>query len=383
VNFEIWNSLFDIRYSFFLIVGTLHVTSYEMQDRKIRTAVVGAGKMGTIHAKVYDQLPESELAAVVDIDAAKAQRLAEQYGCPAYSDCGDILDKIDAATIATPTVTHLKLAKIFIKNKIPVLIEKPLAANVREGRKIVALAKRNHTVVAVGHSERCNPVVQAMKRLDIEPRFIEANRISPYPFRSTDIGVVLDVMIHDIDIILSLAASKVKKVDAVGISVIDEGEDICNARLVFENGCIANITASRLALKTERRVRVFSRQAYLSVDYLRKSGIVIKADPNTNVVEWIKQHKASQDLDLTTVNWPDLLHIEQLEIDDKEPVRLQQEAFLRAVVDSALAPEVSAEEGLAALKCAEKILASVKKHKWNEKIEYRTRAKEQRQSGMV
>jgi predicted dehydrogenase len=261
------------------------------------------------------------------------------------------------------------LAKIFIKNNIAVLIEKPLAANVREGKKIVALAKKNNSVVAVGHSERCNPVVQAMKRLNIEPKFIEANRISPYPFRSTDIGVVLDVMIHDIDIILSLAASKIKKVDAVGVGVIaDDKEDICNARIVFENGCIANVTASRLALGTERKVRVFSRQAYLSLDYLKKSGIIIKAGPNINVVKWIQEHKDDGDFNLTTVNWPDLLHIEHLAIDDKEPVRLQQEAFLGAVADKGLRPEVSAEEGLAALQCAQKILASIKKHKWKENI---------------
>ena len=336
-----------------------------MDDSKIRTAVVGAGKMGTIHAKVYGELPESRLVAVVDIDAAKAGQLAAKYNCGAYMDCADILDKVDAVTIATPTVTHLKLARIFIKRKIPVLIEKPLAASVREGKKIVSLARRHDTVVAVGHSERCNPVVQAMKRLDIEPKFIEAHRVSPYTFRSADIGVVLDVMIHDIDIILSLAASKIKKVEAVGVSVIEGGEDICNARIVFENGCVANITASRLALKTERRVRVFSRQAYLSVDFLKKTGIVIRTDPNKNVVDWIKEHRDNGDLDLTTVSWPDLLQIEQLEIDDKEPVRLEQEAFLRAVKDSSYTPEVSAEEGFAALKCAQKILRSVKKHKWD------------------
>jgi len=338
-----------------------------MQDttNKIRTAIVGAGKMGSIHAKVYSQLPESELVAVVDTNIGKAQRLAEKYGCSAYDNCDDILKNVDAVTIATPTVTHLSLAKIFIKNKIPILIEKPLAANSKEGKKIVSLAKRRNTVVAVGHSERCNPVVQAIKRLDIEPKFIEANRVSPYTFRSTDIGVVLDVMIHDIDIILSLAASKIKKVNAVGVSVIEGGEDMCNARIVFENGCVANITASRLALRTDRRVRVFSRQAYLSVDYLKKSGIIIKADPNTNVLKWIKEHKEMRDFDLTKVNWPDLLHIEQLIIDDKEPIRLQQEAFLRACVDQRLQPEVSAEEGLAALKCAEKILTSMKKHKWD------------------
>ena len=339
-----------------------------IQNTKVRTAIIGAGKMGAIHAKVYNQLPQCELVAVVDIDADKAQRLADQYHCSASTDCAEILNKVDAVTIATPTVTHLKLAKIFIKKQIAVLIEKPLAASVREGRKIVALAKKYGTVVAVGHSERCNPVAQAIKRLNIQPKFIEANRISPYPFRSTDVGVVLDVMIHDIVIILSLAAGKIKRVDAVGVNVVEDKEDICNARIVFENGCIANITASRLALKTERKVRVFSRQAYLSVDYLRKSGIIIKSDPNINVLKWIKGHKESGDFDLTTVNWPDLLHIEQLDVDDKEPIRLEQEAFLQAVTDRACMPEVSAQEGLAALECAQKILASVKKHKWKEKI---------------
>ena len=338
------------------------------QNRKLRTAVIGAGKMGAIHAKVYDQLPQCELVAVVDIDANKAQRLADQYHCMASTDCAEILDKVDAVTISTPTVSHLKLAKIFIKKQIAVLIEKPLAANVREGKKIVALAKKHGTVVAVGHSERCNPVAQAIKRLDIKPKFIEANRISPYPFRSTDVGVVLDVMIHDIDIILSLASSKIKKVDAVGVNVVEDREDICNARIVFEDGCIANITASRLALKTERKVRVFSRQAYLSVDYLKKSGIIIKADPNINVLKWIKGHKETGNFDLTTVNWPDLLHIEQLNVDDKEPIRLEQEAFLQAITDRACMPEVSAQEGLAALECAQKILASVRKHKWKERI---------------
>jgi len=324
--------------------------------------------MGTIHAKVYNQLPQSELVAIVDIDADRAKRLAEQYGCMSSDDCRDILGKVDAVTIATPTVTHLNLAKTFIKNNIAVLIEKPLAANVKEGKKIVALAKKYDSVVAVGHSERCNPVAQAIKRLDIKPKFIEANRISPYPFRSTDVGVVLDVMIHDIDIILSLAASKIKKVDAVGVNVVEDNEDICSARIVFDSGCVANITASRLALKTERKVRVFSRRAYLSVDYLRKSGILIKADPNINVVKWIQEHRQGGNFDLTSVNWPDLLHIEQLEIDDKEPIRLEQEAFLQAVVDRSYVPEVSAQEGLAALECAAAILASARKHKWHEKI---------------
>lgn len=330
----------------------------------IRTAVIGAGKMGGIHTKTYRQMPDCQLVAVVDTDLAKAQALADQHGCEAFSDCDSVLDKVDAVTIATPTVTHLQLARIFLKHQIPVLIEKPLATNVREGRKVVALAKHFDTVVAVGHSERCNPVVQALKRFDIEPKFIEAQRVSPFPFRSMDVGVVLDVMIHDIDIILSLAGSKVKKVDALGVAVVDEAEDICNARIQFENGCFANVTASRLALRTERRLRVFSRQAYLSVDYFKKTGIIIKADENINIVKWINEQRDKGDFDFTKVNWPDLIQIEELKIDDKQPVQLQQEAFLRAVRDRTYRPEVNAEEGLAALKCAQRIIDSAQKQKW-------------------
>ncbi|HPD45261.1 MAG TPA: Gfo/Idh/MocA family oxidoreductase [Anaerohalosphaeraceae bacterium] len=331
---------------------------------KIRTAVVGAGKMGAIHAKVYSQLEDSQLVAIADIDAARARSLADKHACAAVTDCSELIGRIDAVTISAPTVHHCRLAKDFIDNGIAVMIEKPLAASVAEGREIVELARRKNVVVAVGHSERCNPVVQAMKRLRIEPKFIEANRISPYPFRSMDIGVVLDVMIHDIDIILSLAASPIRKVDAVGVNVIGEHEDICNARIIFENGCIANVTASRLALKTERKVRVFSRQAYLSLDYLKKEGIIIKADGNIDVVEWIRQKQQDPDFDFAGVNWMDLLHIEQLAIEDAEPLRVEQRAFLKAVAGQADRPEVTAEEGLAAMECAEQILAAVKQHRW-------------------
>ena len=330
---------------------------------KLRTAIVGAGKMGKIHAKVYDKLDNAELVAVVDNDLERARALAEKYDCPAYTDPAELIGKVDAVTISAPTIAHHEVAMLLLKNQIPVLIEKPLAASVEQGREIVETAKANNTIVAVGHSERCNPVVQAMKRLHIEPMFIEANRVSPYPFRSMDIGVVLDVMIHDIDIILSLANSPVKRVDAAGVNVIADHEDVCNARIFFENGCIANVTASRLALKTERKVRVFSRQAYLSLDFFKKEGIAIQADKNTDLVKWIREHQEKQDFDFSTVNWPDLLHIEQLQIEDAEPLRVEQEAFLNAIVKGGR-PEVTGAEGLAALECAEKILEGVKAHQW-------------------
>ena len=326
----------------------------------IRTAVVGAGRMGSIHAKVYHDLPDSQLVAVVDSDPAKAGALAAKYGCASYSDVRQVVDQVDAVTIATPTVTHLDLARVLLRRRIPVLVEKPLAASVAEGKRIVALSHRYDTVVAVGHSERCNPVVQAMWPLAIEPRFIDALRVSPFPFRSMDVGVVLDVMIHDIDIVLSLAASPLRRVDAVGVGVIGPQEDICNARLVFANGCVANLTASRLAMKTERRLRVFTRQAYLSVDYHKKTGVVIRADAHLDMLKWIRQHRQAGDLDPAQVNWPDLVRVEPLQIDDKEPVRLEQEAFLRAVRDRSCTPQVTAEQGLAALQCAQKILDRIK-----------------------
>ncbi|MGA2070696.1 MAG: Gfo/Idh/MocA family oxidoreductase [Sedimentisphaerales bacterium] len=332
---------------------------------KLRTAVVGAGKMGEIHTRVYSELPQSNLVAIVDVDADKAKRLAKKYRCESAQNVTELIGKVDAVTISAPTSEHFALAKPLIEAGIAVLIEKPLAADVGQARDIVELARKTGCLVAVGHSERCNPVVQAMKRLQIEPKFIEATRISPYPFRSTDIGVVLDIMIHDIDIILSLAASKVIRVDAVGIGVIDPAnEDICNARIVFENGCVANVTASRLALKTERKVRVFSKQAYLSVDYFKKTGVVIKAAPNIDVVEKIRQLKKSGTFALLTAGWQDLLHRETLDVDDREPLRLEQEAFLRAVADKTLRPEVIAEEGLAAMECAAMILESMRQHKW-------------------
>jgi predicted dehydrogenase len=172
-------------------------------------------------------------------------------------------------------------------------------------------------------------------------------------------------MIHDIDIILSLAASRIKKVDACGVNVIGDHEDICNARLVFENGCVANVTASRLAMKTERKLRVFSRQAYLSLDYFKKDGIVIQAAPNVDLMKWIKEHQADPEFDFSQANWAEMLHIEPLDIEDAEPLLVEQKSFLKAVAKHDARPEVTAQEGLNAMECAEMILEKIREHKWD------------------
>ncbi len=332
--------------------------------KPIRTAIIGAGKMGGIHARVCSKLDGCQLVGVVDSDAARAEKMAGEFGCDSFTDCRSLLGLVDAVTISAPTVHHRDLARVFIESGVPVMIEKPLAASVEQAREIVDLGRKHNVIVAVGHSERCNPVVQAMKRLNIEPKFIEAARISPFPFRSMDVGVVLDVMIHDIDIVLSLANSPITSVDAVGVQVIADHEDICNARIRFANGCVANITASRLAMKTERKVRVFSRQAYLSLDFFKKEGMVIKADPNVDVVNWIREQRQNPDADFSSIDWTKLLHIEQLAIENNEPLRVEQQSFLNAVRGDGPRPEVTAEEGLAAMECADKILASIRQNKW-------------------
>ena len=204
-----------------------------------------------------------------------------------------------------------------------------------------------------------------MKRLHFVPRFMEAQRISPYTFRSTDVGVVLDMMIHDIDIVSSLAQGKIKDVQAVGVNVLGEHEDIANVRLLFENGCVANLTASRLALKTERKIRVFSEEAYLSLDYLKKTGTVISKTANIDMVQSLRdQVNEEGQIDIFNVDWTKLLHVETLDIDDREPLRLEQEAFVEAVTQGT-APEVSGEDAVAAMELAERIVKQICEHEWD------------------
>ncbi|HWB52780.1 MAG TPA: Gfo/Idh/MocA family oxidoreductase, partial [Tepidisphaeraceae bacterium] len=239
----------------------------------IPVAVVGCGRMGKLHARVYSQMPNVKLVGIHDLDADRAADVAEEYKTKPWTDLEELARNVAAITLAVPTNFHLTTAQPFLQKGIACLIEKPLARDSTEGREIQSLAQKHNAIVQVGHIERFNPIIRSMSRLKISPRFMEVIRISPLTFRSIDVGVVLDVMIHDIDIVLMLARSPVAKIDAVGVSVIGQVEDVCNARLTFENGCVANLTASRLALKTERKLRVFSPDAYVSLDYQKKYGI--------------------------------------------------------------------------------------------------------------
>ena len=325
-------------------------------------AVIGCGRMGQLHARVYSQMDSVRLVGVHDADPDVAAMTVEKYGGEVFKSIEDLAERIQAATIAVPTQHHAFVAEPLLRRGVACLIEKPLAKDVDEAKQIVQWAKDHNAVVQVGHIERFNPAIRSMTRLGISPRFIEVVRISPLTFRSIDVGVVLDMMIHDIDIVLNLARSPVTRIDAIGVSVLGGAggvEDVCNARLTFANGCVANLTASRLALKTERKLRVFSPEAYVSIDYQKKYGMVARKTENlTAIRDTVAQIRAGVIDDLSQIDFTELVNVEELQIDDIEPLRAELDSFIHSARTKSR-PEVPAEDGLAAVELATQIVASI------------------------
>ena len=332
--------------------------------KPVRVAVIGAGHMGRLHARLYAEMPEAELVAVVDKDAARAEEVTRLYGGRPETEAAAILEHVEAVSVAVPTAAHLAVSEPFIRAGVPTLIEKPLAPTVADARRLASLAETHGTIVHVGHTERFNPVVQAMTSMGIVPKFVEVHRVSPFQFRSADVGAVLDIMIHDIDVLLHLVHDRVTKVDAVGINVLGPHEDIANARIHFAGGCVANLTASRLALKTERRMRVFSREAYLSVDYQKKTGIAIKMDKNLDILAMARERNAEDLSHLAGVDFGSLLHVEPLVISDVNPLGAELASFL-AAGRGEQATGVGVEEGVAAVELAARVVESIQQHDWD------------------
>ena len=332
----------------------------------LKLAVVGCGRMGKLHARVASELDEVTLAGVVDRNAATADAVARQRDCVVFDSLEAAAAEVDAAIIAVPTVDHLAAAEPFLKAGKRVLIEKPLAPDVATAERILQLARDNGAIVQVGHTERYNPAVLAMREHAFRPKFIEAHRISPFTFRSADVGVVLDMMIHDIDLVLMLAGSRVIDVQAVGVNVVSGPEDICNARLTFDNGCVANITASRLAIKTERKMRLFSEEAYMSVDFAKKIGIIIDKTANRDVIQMARE----MDVDdlaqaAAEMDYKELIKVQELKVDDSaEPLKTQILGFRAAVADGAEC-QCSGDEGLMAVQVATDIVEKIKAHRWD------------------
>ncbi len=231
--------------------------------------VVGLGHLGSLHAKMLSQAEGATLAAVYDTDDEKARHIAEEYNTRAAESFEDLIDSVDALSIATPTSTHFDIAAAAIRRGIPVFLEKPITETVTQARELNALAAEHGVAIQVGHIERFNPAIVALDDYNIAPLFVESHRLAQFNPRGTDVAVVLDLMIHDIDIILSLVKSEVASIDASGIAVVSGSADIANARITFTNGCVANITASRISQNRMRKMRLFQKNAYLSIDFLQ------------------------------------------------------------------------------------------------------------------
>ncbi len=291
--------------------------------RKLRAGVIGVGHIGRNHARIYAESALCELSAVMDTNADAAADIAAQFNTVAATSLDDFLSRVDAVSLATPTPFHHEIGcKVLAAGK-HLLIEKPITETIEEARELADMASAHGLVLQVGHVERFNPVLEELEKRLSRPIFIEAHRLSPYPHRSTDIGVVLDLMIHDIEIVLHLVKSPVKSMDVVGIPVLSKGEDIANARLRFESGCVANITASRISPERMRKIRVFQSDAYLSLDYGEQSGVIFRKEGGKILRE-------------------------EVAIEKGEPLRRELESFLECAAVGAR-PMVSGHEATAAL----------------------------------
>src|SRR5262245_29445645 len=296
--------------------------------------VVGVAYLGKFHAEKYAGSEKATLVAVVDIDKGRAESVANQFGVAAFKDYRELLGRVRCVSVAVPTRLHFEIASYFLKCGVDVLVEKPIAADIQQGRELVDLASAKGRILQVGHLERFNPAIRRLESVIQQPRFVECHRLAPFVERGTDVDVVLDLMIHDIDVIASLVRSAVERVEAVGVAVLTDKPDIANARITFSNGCIANVTASRVSVKRERKIRFFQPDAYLSIDYdQRRAQIFHKPPPGGG--------------------WTDI-RAETIEIKEADVLADEIDSFLDCVRTRAL-PLVGGAEGLRALEIASMI----------------------------
>lgn len=304
---------------------------------KLKVGVIGIGRLGSVHTRVYKQLDNVQLVGICDRDIQKLNSAASQYAVSAFSDYKKLISNVDAVSIAVPTNQHYRIAKDFINKGVHALIEKPITNNLKQAKDLIRLAKKNKVILQVGHVERFNSAFSAIEKRVKNPRFIECHRLSPFPHRSLDIGVVLDVMIHDIDIVLGLVKSETKRVEAVGVPVLTPYEDIANARLTFKNNCVCNLTASRISEEAMRKIRIFLKDSYISLDYGSQQAFLYKKE-NEQITK------------------------ESLPIEKEEPLKSEIESFIECITQNKR-PLVSGEEAYQALELSDRILRKI----WNQK----------------
>lgn len=304
-------------------------------EQPVRVAVIGIGHLGRHHARILAEMPNTELVAVVDINEKVGREIAEKFAVPYYSDFRQLEGKVTAVTVVVPTTLHHEVARFFLQRNVHTFIEKPITKTLEEANDLVRLAGEKQLTLQVGHVERFNAAIIKLQSLTESPRFIECQRMGPFSKRVHDVGVVQDLMIHDIDIVLSLVRSPIMRIDAVGIPVLTDNEDIANAHILFANGCIANLTASRISDEVIRKLRIFEMDKYVSLDYANQA---ITLRRKSQVEEKIIK--------------------EELEVHKVEPLRLELEHFIRCVEEHKK-PLVTIEDGKNALEVALEILSQI------------------------
>jgi predicted dehydrogenase len=323
--------------------------------------VVGVGHLGKEHARILSGM--GVLAAVADAVPERAAEIGALHRVAHAADFRDLFGKVDAVTVAVPTALHFSVAREFLDRGIPALVEKPLAKTIAEGEALCRAARERKVPLQVGHVERFNPAVTSVIDVVRKPRFIEVHRLSPFRFRSSDIDVVLDLMIHDLDIVLHLVGSPLARVDAVGMALLFGKEDIANARLEFEDGCVANLTASRVSDKTMRKTRIFSEDCYVTVDTLAREAWIYRTTPQLAQA----LVKLPKDRDLTLADLAviprEFYSIQEVKLPDEEPLARELASFVECV-EKGTEPVVPGEHGVRAMKAAETILAEMRAHRW-------------------
>ncbi len=315
--------------------------------RRLKIGVLGAGHLGKIHIKCLKELPgHYELVGFYDPDEEAARAAGRQFGIEAFPDAGTLIDACEVIDIVTPTTTHYALARRCLEAGRHIFIEKPLAQSLDEGRALVELARRTGLKVQVGHVERFNPAMLALGAIPLEPMFVEAHRLALFQPRGTDVSVVHDLMIHDVDLVLHYVRAPVREVRASGVAVVSRNHDIANARIEFENGCVANLTASRISLKQMRKVRFFQRDAYISVDMLEKQAQVVRLfdQPVSDAAAF----------ELPTADGTRYITVDMPQIEPVNAIRLELELFAQSIVEDRT-PPVPIEDGLRAMEVVEMI----------------------------
>lgn len=318
----------------------------------LKIGLLGVGHLGKIHLKCLKLLSEVyQIVGFYDPDDQAAQAVIEAHHIQRFETVEALLEQVEVVDIVTPTITHFEMASLAMRQGKHVFIEKPLTHTLAEAEELLSLATSNQIKVQVGHVERFNPALLALEDMDISPMFVEAHRLATFNPRGTDVSVVLDLMIHDLDIVLNLVNAPVKSIHASGVAVVSASPDICNARIEFENGCVANLTASRISMKQMRKIRFFQKDAYISLDFLAKKAEIIRLyDQNSKAIP-----PQANLLPLSTPMGEKLIHLHQPPIEAVNAIKMELETFAASIVNDT-APIVSIEDGYRALKVAEDII---------------------------